>query len=148
MAQLYVFQSNTVNPMYIQQLKKVLLPPVQNIVGLCKQITILIFYEVISRLVTLRKLNLWRYRILIFMFLLFQANFVFQIFPFLKMQIVITPRIWSVNHSSTFAHTEHCFHSHTCTNNDSSPVGKHYISPVQFSTTVHAAVKGHIRNHA
>jgi hypothetical protein len=46
---------NIVNTMHIQQLTESILPCVQNIVGSCKYIIILIFYYVTSRLVTLLK---------------------------------------------------------------------------------------------
>jgi hypothetical protein len=36
---------------YIQQTREIVLKPIQNVVGICKQITILILYEVTSRLV-------------------------------------------------------------------------------------------------
>jgi hypothetical protein len=39
--------------MYFQQLREVILPSIQNAVGICKQITILIHYKVSSMLVTL-----------------------------------------------------------------------------------------------
>ena len=42
--------------MYIQQLWGMILPPSQNTVGLSNQITLLILYCVISRLVTLLKI--------------------------------------------------------------------------------------------
>jgi hypothetical protein len=41
--------------MHIQQLKKIIPPPSQNTVVVCNQITLLILYYIISRLVTLLK---------------------------------------------------------------------------------------------
>jgi len=40
---------NIINAMYTQQVREVILPSVQNILGICKQITILIFYYISSR---------------------------------------------------------------------------------------------------
>jgi len=48
---MHSYLSKTINAMYIQQMTEEI-PSVQNIVGFCKQITILIFYRVSSRLVT------------------------------------------------------------------------------------------------
>jgi hypothetical protein len=44
MAQLYVFASDIINAMYIQQVWKVTLASLWSTVRVCKQITILIFY--------------------------------------------------------------------------------------------------------
>jgi hypothetical protein len=40
---MYFYLPNITDIMHIQKLKKVVLPPIQNIVRICKQITILIF---------------------------------------------------------------------------------------------------------
>jgi hypothetical protein len=50
---MYFSLPNIVNPMYNEKLTKVIIPPIKNIVRICKQITILIFYQVSSRFVTL-----------------------------------------------------------------------------------------------
>jgi hypothetical protein len=47
---------NLTNPTYIKQLREVIFPSIQNAVGICMQIIILIFYEVSYGLVTLLKL--------------------------------------------------------------------------------------------
>jgi hypothetical protein len=43
MSQLYVYFSllNVTDPMYIQQPREVILPHIQNVVGICKQITMI-----------------------------------------------------------------------------------------------------------
>jgi len=43
--------------MYIQQLRELVPPPSPNTVGVCNQITFLIFYYISSRLVTLLKVT-------------------------------------------------------------------------------------------
>jgi hypothetical protein len=50
-----VISSSDSDPMYIQQLREVILPPIQNVVQTCKQITILILHQDSSRLATLLK---------------------------------------------------------------------------------------------
>jgi len=52
---------NIINAMYIQQLTESLLPSVRNTVGICKQITSLIYYQVNSRLEILLKIYLCLY---------------------------------------------------------------------------------------
>jgi hypothetical protein len=43
MAPAYVFPpANITNPAYIQWLREAVLPPIQNVAGTCKQITVLI----------------------------------------------------------------------------------------------------------
>jgi hypothetical protein len=48
---MYLYLHNIINPMHIQQLTKVILQPIQNTLGIYKQIIILIFYQVAPRLV-------------------------------------------------------------------------------------------------
>ena len=43
--------------MYSEQLREMVPPPAQNTVGVCNQITLLILYYIISRLVTLLKIT-------------------------------------------------------------------------------------------
>jgi hypothetical protein len=54
---MYFSLPTIINSMYVQQLTKVILPDtgIQNIAGFCKQLTILTFYQVSSRLITLLK---------------------------------------------------------------------------------------------
>jgi hypothetical protein len=52
---MYFHLADITNPMYIQYLREVILSLTQNIVGICKHITVLIFYQGSSRLVTLLK---------------------------------------------------------------------------------------------
>jgi len=71
-------------PSYIHYLTEVILPSVQNIVGICKQITIIIFYYVSYRLVTFRKfiyasIHISHIFVLTVRFKL--INLFFQIFP-------------------------------------------------------------------
>jgi hypothetical protein len=49
---MYFYLPNIPDTMYIQYLKEVVLPPVPNIVRICKQITILILQKVTSMLLT------------------------------------------------------------------------------------------------
>jgi hypothetical protein len=50
MAQVYVFQSpKIINPVYIPEPAEVINPSIQNVVGCCKQITLLILYQVSSK---------------------------------------------------------------------------------------------------
>ena len=51
----YFSVPNIINPIYIQYLGEIFPSPSQNTVGACKQITILIFCYISSRLVTLLK---------------------------------------------------------------------------------------------
>jgi len=46
-----------INPIHIQQLREMIPPPVQNIVKVCNQITLLIVYCVSSRLVNFLKVS-------------------------------------------------------------------------------------------
>jgi hypothetical protein len=52
MAQLYVHLLNITDAMYIQQMRELVLTPIQNAMGISKQITILILHQVSSKLVT------------------------------------------------------------------------------------------------
>jgi hypothetical protein len=83
--------------MYIQYMREVFLPPIQNVVGICKQITILTLYQVSSKLVTLLNSFIHVCKSGMFRFLLcFKLiNFVFQIFPLfvLEMPASFTPYI-------------------------------------------------------
>jgi len=54
---LYVFLPNIINPMYIQNLREMVLSSSQNTVAICKQITLLILYYMSSRLVTIFKVT-------------------------------------------------------------------------------------------
>jgi hypothetical protein len=47
----------SLTPRYIQQLREIVLPPSQNTVGICNQISLLILYYIYSRLVTLFKVS-------------------------------------------------------------------------------------------
>jgi hypothetical protein len=72
--------------MHIKHLVKEMFPPSQNTVGICKQITILILYNINCRLVTLPKFILASVQIskIFGSIIVFKLiNFVFQIFPFL-----------------------------------------------------------------
>ena len=72
-----------INPIHIQQLREMIPPPVQNIVKVCNQITLLIVYCVSSRLVNFLKVSdalvqVW----FSFSYCLFQFHdFTFQLFP-------------------------------------------------------------------
>jgi len=72
--------------MHIQYLVKEILPPIQNTLGICKQITILILDNINSRLVTFPKFiyaSVQISNILCFIISFKLINFAFQIFPFL-----------------------------------------------------------------
>jgi len=52
---MYFSLPNIINPIYIEQLREMIPPPIQNIVKVCNQITLLIVYCVSSRLVNFIK---------------------------------------------------------------------------------------------
>jgi len=69
---------------YIEKLGKKISPPSQNTLGPCNQITLIIFYYVISRLRTLLKFNDTPIQVsdtLCFTLTFKFINFKFQIFP-------------------------------------------------------------------
>jgi hypothetical protein len=49
---MYFYLPNITELMYVQLLREIIFPPIEITVEICKQITILILYEVSSRLVT------------------------------------------------------------------------------------------------
>jgi len=53
---MYLCLPNIINPIYTEQLKEIIPPPSQNTVGVCNQISLLIFYYISSRLVTFLKI--------------------------------------------------------------------------------------------
>jgi len=53
---MYLCLPKIINPMYNVKLRELFSPPRQNIVGVCKQITVLTFYYIRYRLVTLLKI--------------------------------------------------------------------------------------------
>jgi hypothetical protein len=86
MVQPYVLLPN----IHIQLLRKVVLPPIQNIVEICKQITILIFHYVISRLVAPLKLiysSIQVSDVLVLTVRCKLVGFVFQVFPLFILEI-------------------------------------------------------------
>jgi hypothetical protein len=64
------------NDMYIQELTEVILPPIKNVWGICKQITILILYHISSRVFAPKQVcNI------VFIVPLKPVNLVYQLFP-------------------------------------------------------------------
>jgi hypothetical protein len=66
-----------INPMYIQQLREVILPSIQNAVRICKQITLFTLYQVPSMRVTILKSFMLLCKSLVFLL----VDVVFGIFP-------------------------------------------------------------------
>jgi hypothetical protein len=56
MAQMNFYLPNDIDPMSIQYPRKVILPHIQNVVAIYKQITILILYQVTTKVVILLEL--------------------------------------------------------------------------------------------
>lgn len=96
---MYFSLPNIVDPKYIQYPTGVILPHVQNILGIYRQINILILYQVTSKLLTFFKnYFMLLYDFLICLFLMFVSNssvFKYSLFFFQKYVLVS----W------------HCFHS-------------------------------------
>jgi hypothetical protein len=75
-----------INVMFIQQLTEEICPPIQNTVGICKQITILVLSQVSSRLVILLKFTyapLLVFHIFVVTPCFKLIDFVFQVFSFI-----------------------------------------------------------------
>jgi hypothetical protein len=87
---------------------KIILPPIQNTVGICKQITILHFYHISSRLVTLLEFIYTPVQIsnILILTVCFKLiNFVFQIFPLFESHTMFfqtkTYTVLSLHHSKS-----------------------------------------------
>jgi hypothetical protein len=93
---MYFYLLNIAGIMHIQELRKVVPPPIQNIVRICKQITIFIFYYVITRMAAPFK---FIYSSLLSSDVLFLTvhcklvNFVFQIFLFLFLKCLLASHL-------------------------------------------------------
>jgi hypothetical protein len=82
--------------MYTDKLEEMVSPTSQNTSGPCNQITLIIFYYIISRLVTLLELNgaLIQVSYTVCFTLIFKfINFNFQIFPFFYMIHLLASRL-------------------------------------------------------
>lgn len=90
-----LFLSNIVKPMYIQELAELIVPYIEIVMGIFKNIIIIVFYKVVSMLVTLLKLTYVCTRICVFVLTVFLKliNFVFQVFSFFIPHITPVSRL-------------------------------------------------------